>query len=901
MGPVLASRRLPLAVALAVVVFAFWPALLGGGSLVSHDIVATAPPFAAHQPDDFSLENGPGDPINIHAHWAAIADDLRSGDLGWWNADLAAGQPTLKGGVPVFNLPYVVAPDWYAPGLVAAVRAFVAIALGYGFLRSVDLRRVAAITGGIAFGFSGFMVGWLNWPHSSVAALAPGLLWAIERALRDPKPWRAAPLAAVVAMMVWANFPSVLIYVLFGAAVYTLVRLAHELGAVPRRIAWLRGRAVVFGVAAVVATVLAAPHIVGFSEYLDWADTSHRIGNPDDSSAGAAYLLTAVAPAVWGSDAVGAAWFGEGNWVEYNTHLGASVVMLAAIGLVAGIVGGPGRRRSVAAALASLAAIGVLVGYVGGPVGVALGDLTGSEGGLMTRAKVLISIGMALGAAFGVEWLVEDRRDRRREWRALAVVAGLALVVMLPSLVNWFDTARGLGVFRRTIAVSAAPLLAAAAAGTVIVARLRGRLDGRRTAWSLAVVVTVEVLLFAMPVPTIVSRSERLAATPAHDLVGAELGPGERLAGEGRTFFPATTQHFDIADARGQLLKSVGYQELLRAVDPAMLTRTGGGTPTYPNIATGTDAGSPVWDAMAVGLWAQFPDSQPPGTAAAPAATWGADPALRPLGGVTTVPEGGLRAVLLDVTPVSPGFVDVAITTADGTTTEQRWLDPADTGTSSFAVLGEALTVGSEVGVVVTAPASTTLVGVEDDGSLALGTVAGDDDLALLRVGDVILLDRPVEPVRLAHAVVVEAEPAAAAALVAAGPGADTAVVAGETGLPGRPPPGAEGAIRAVTYEPGTIRVRVETSEPGLVVVSEAHYPGWRATVDGAGADIVVSDAAFMGVVVPAGSHEVELTFEPTHLTWSLGLLAVGFTALLALLVHGARRGDLRSPWRGRG
>ena len=200
MGPVLASRRLPSAVALAVVVFAFWPALIGGGSLVSHDIVATAAPFDSHQPDDFSLENGPGDPINIHAHWAAIGADVRSGDVGWWNPDLAAGQPTFKGGVPVFNLPYLVSPDWYAPGLVAAIRAFVAIALAMGFLRSVGLRRAAALVGGLAFGFSGFMVGWMNWPHSSVAALAPGLLWAIERALRDPRPWRAIPIGGVLAL-----------------------------------------------------------------------------------------------------------------------------------------------------------------------------------------------------------------------------------------------------------------------------------------------------------------------------------------------------------------------------------------------------------------------------------------------------------------------------------------------------------------------------------------------------------------------------------------------------------------------------------------------------------------------------------------------------------------------------
>ena len=182
-----------MAVAIGVVAFAFWPALFGGGSLVSADIVATSPPFESHQPESFSLENGPGDPINIHAHWASLADDIRGGDFGWWNPELAAGQPMMKAGAPVFNLPYLVSPDWYAPGLVAAIRVLVAVGLAFGFLRSHELHRLSALVGGIAFGFSGFMVGWMNWPHSSVAALAPGLLWAIERLIRDPKPWRAVP------------------------------------------------------------------------------------------------------------------------------------------------------------------------------------------------------------------------------------------------------------------------------------------------------------------------------------------------------------------------------------------------------------------------------------------------------------------------------------------------------------------------------------------------------------------------------------------------------------------------------------------------------------------------------------------------------------------------------------
>ncbi|MEZ5243835.1 MAG: YfhO family protein [Acidimicrobiales bacterium] len=892
MAPVPTSRRLMMAVAIGVVAFAFWPALFAGGSLVSADIVATSPPFESYQPASFSLENGPGDPINIHAHWASLADDIRGGDFSWWNPELAAGQPTMKAGAPVFDLPYLVAPDWYAPGLVAAIRALVAIGLAFGFLRSHELHRLSALVGGIAFGLSGFMVGWMNWPHSSVAALAPGLLWAIERLIRDPRPWRAVPLGAVVALMVWSNFPSVLIYVILGATAYAAIRIVDETrrAGTPR---WVLPRGAVAVVAVVIAGLLAGPHLLGFADYMDWADTSHRVGNPDDSSAGVAYLMTSVAPAIWGSDAVGPAWFGEGNWVEFNAHVGASVLLLAVFGLVSGIRSGRGRRRSFALAVVTIAALGVVIAYLGGPVAVLFGDLTGSQGGLMTRAKVLWSIGVAFGAALGVERLLDDRQaGAGRDLVATGVVLVIGSLVMVPSVLDWLDAARGAGVLRETLAVSTVPIVAALATVLLVVARVRGRASAGAAGWAMVIVVGTELLSFAMPVPTIVSREERLVATPAHDEVVQLLAPGERLAGEGRTFFPSTTQLFGIDDARGQLLKSPGYQELLRALDPAMLRRDGGGTPTYPNVPEGIDPTSPVWDALGVGVWAQFPDAVPAGIIDEPPPASGvADPSVQALHGATVVPDGGLRAVLIRVAPYVGGFVDVVVETDDGAVPFQRWVEPEDAGLLAVAILGEHLRPGSTVDISVTAPAGTLLVDLAADGSVAMGTVAGGDGLELVRTGDVLLFDRPVEPVRLVDHVVVEPEAKAAAARVAAG----DHVVDRDVGLPATGGGTSELQVRSVDYDRDRITAQVVSDRPALLIVSTAHYPGWTASVDGAVADVVVADAAFLGVVVGPGEHEVVLAFRPDHLGVSAWMLVIGSVVALALLLDARRRGDLRS------
>lgn len=898
------TRPLVAVVVVSVVAFAFWRALFAGGSLVAHDFVQTAPPFEAHRSPDLTVEAGPGDPILIHGHWESFASDVRSGDIGWWDRDLAGGQPTMKGGLPPFNLLYLLVPGWYAPGLVAAVRTLVAIGLTYGLLRAVELRRLPALVGGLSFGFSGFMVGWMNWPHSSVAALAPGLLWAIEALLRRPQWWRAVPLAAVVAAMVWSNFPQVTVFVLLGAGTYALIRATAELTGDGRASPGTARRWLGIGVvAAGLALLFVAPHLHGFAEYLSWADTSHRDTGVDDSSAGIAHLLTMVAPWIWGSEAGGPLWFGQGNWTEFQIHAGASVVVLALLGAVAGVGWGTRRSRSVALAAVVIAGLGVVIAYVGGPVGVLFGDVVGDRGGLMTRAKVLVSLGVALLAAIGVQAWTVDHATNRASHRRVAAGAGLlalaALVVMGRSLLDWYDTVRGLGVTGEVLGRSTPSMLGLLGVLVVLAARGRGHMTGPGAAWALVGVVTFESLSFAMPVPTTVDRHERLHETPAHVQVRDTLEPGEQLAGEGGTFFAGTTAHFGIPDARGQVLKPPGYQELLRAVDPAMF-QVGGGTPTNPNVPIGTDPSSPVWDALAVGVWAAYPDSTVPGTALGPASVGGiADPAVAPLRGRVTVPDGGLRAVIVEVAVTAITVVDYSVHDDGGAEVARlrRRVRPEESGRLQLAVAGESLAVGSEVTVTVSvdSEAGVVLASTDADGGLALGTVAGDDDLTLVRAGDVLLFDRgSASFARLHDAALVAADAGEAAAIVAARRVGAPAVVDRVVELPSEPDPAAR--LEVVDVEVGTDRtaVRVVTDRPALLVLAQVHYPGWTATLDGDPVETVVADAAFTGVVVPAGEHEVVLSFRPEALRRGVAVLVVGLALAVGLIAAGRRRGDLR-------
>jgi hypothetical protein len=88
---------------------------------------------------------------------------------------------------------------------------------------------------------------------------------------------------------------------------------------------------------------------------------------------------------------------------------------------------------------------------------------------------------------------------------------------------------------------------------------------------------------------------------------------------------------------------------------------------------------------------------------------------------------------------------------------------------------------------------------------------------------------------------------------------------------------------------PDTDRVvlRARLGCRGLMVLSDAYYPGWRATVDGNPAPIYEAYGALRGVVVEAGAHTVEMRYRPAVVWVGLG---VSTTTLLLLVVLALRR-----------
>src|SRR5262249_47895763 len=84
-------------------------------------------------------------------------------------------------------------------------------------------------------------------------------------------------------------------------------------------------------------------------------------------------------------------------------------------------------------------------------------------------------------------------------------------------------------------------------------------------------------------------------------------------------------------------------------------------------------------------------------------------------------------------------------------------------------------------------------------------------------------------------------------------------------------------------------RVRIECDAPGaaFLVLTDAWFPGWSATLDGAALPIARVDYLVRGVRLPEGRHVVEMRYMPAGwneaLPWTRGCLALVLLAAVAL------------------
>lgn len=401
--------RLIAPLALAVLAGATWFGLgMHRGLVLSSDVRSLCYPWRPFFPESRSDSADLADAAQQFVPWLELARrELAAGRLPLWN-------PYQDGGVPLFgNAQSALASPLVWPALavgaaagwnlVLLLKVLTAGAGAWVWLRDLGRSRPAAALGAVAFALSGPFVAWLAHPHTLVAAAAPWVLWAAQRAARSATHALAA-LAAAAWLACVGGHPETLLLLALLAAGWT----------------WARGGWRALGRAARPALLgagLAAPVLLPFLEYLvlseAWANGSGRT----PTTLPWRTLVRFVLPHAQ-----------AGNQIE--TAVTVSVVALAFA--VAGLLLGRRREARVAGWLAGV----LLLVALEGPVARLLATSTPVY---WTRTVLLLPLPLAFLAATGL-----DRgRALARRSSAPAGVRRLAWLVPALALVELVAAARG--------------------------------------------------------------------------------------------------------------------------------------------------------------------------------------------------------------------------------------------------------------------------------------------------------------------------------------------------------------------------------------------------------------------------------------------------------------------------
>ncbi|MBZ0284741.1 MAG: YfhO family protein, partial [Anaerolineae bacterium] len=82
------------------------------------------------------------------------------------------------------------------------------------------------------------------------------------------------------------------------------------------------------------------------------------------------------------------------------------------------------------------------------------------------------------------------------------------------------------------------------------------------------------------------------------------------------------------------------------------------------------------------------------------------------------------------------------------------------------------------------------------------------------------------------------------------------------------------------SYDAERVEIAVDSLNAAFLVLSDAYYPGWTATVNGETTTIYRTNMMFRGVAIPAGQSTVVFEYRPG---WWPGVLIVGIAAWVAI------------------
>ncbi|MEO8381711.1 MAG: hypothetical protein ABI779_18765 [Acidobacteriota bacterium] len=556
-----AGADLPRRVALLflVLVFAFlWQPLTQRVILVPADVLKLTPPW--------SEMRAPGRPpvtkyevsnLNLHdvpmqiVPWLhQVRESWRAGRIPLWNEAAGCGYPMLGNGQSTpfspFHLVTLVLPLGYAITAEAALKLLLALVFTYLFCR-LRYSPLASVLAAIAYGFSTWMVTWLQFPIAAAAAMLPGVLLAVERLVErgglrgqsDVGETRAPargpiPLAvAIFSLTVLSGHPETIFNI-------GLIALAHGLW-----IANARGLLRVAG-ACLLAACITAPVLAPFgeavlrSQRLAEVQVKNEVIPPYSDRASAVLLLQ---PRFFGELPIERPW-GPTSLESVCGFAGVLALSSVVAAMVFIVRGRRWRERETLYVLGAVVSLGIILGWPG----------------ITQVFEVMAGLAPAMRMRMGICWfaavLIAAVVDWTRREGAAPLLFG-ALVVALTMLRALGTTPFPSDSHRVSAILSLLPSLAVLAAVALTAFR-------RGEALVLAGALTVLELWSAMAhwnpiLPARALRPETPLIARLQSLRGLH-----RIVGMGGQLYPNTGAYFGLEDVRvHDPMASRRYVELL--------------------------------------------------------------------------------------------------------------------------------------------------------------------------------------------------------------------------------------------------------------------------------------------------------------------------------------------------
>jgi hypothetical protein len=476
-----------------------------------------------------------------------VSAAFRSGRLPLWNPYSLGGSPLLANGqsAPFSLFTWVALPFDPAHGASLAMLLKMWVA-GTGvavFVRILGSSWLGAATAGLAFATSSYMVVWLGWPHTSVAALVPWSFAAAEWYIRSRKPMAGGALAATLALQFLAGHPETTEHFVGALAVYCVVRVAASHG--------YRWRlAVGLSAAAIVGLLIAGVQLIPFVFEVRQVSfvTQRAATHLGSAHLPLNYLLSWLVPNGHGNPGIDGQAGRMPNYNEATAFVGVAALFLAPLGALR--LWRIERSAALGLILLTLLSFGTVYGLLSPLVGI----LPGLSVTANTRSSVVACFGLAALAGLGLDAVLAGGRHGHRTLSTVILAIGafalsvlLAAGVLVATRHQYVDTL--LPPIRSNIgfwvAVSCA---SAAAAGAFALSSRLGR--ARAAATGFSVLVLLEGLIFALPYNHRLPRDEVPPPSQAVDWLRANA-PEEPLVATGSVLTPNTSVYYRLRDMRG--------------------------------------------------------------------------------------------------------------------------------------------------------------------------------------------------------------------------------------------------------------------------------------------------------------------------------------------------------------